>query len=203
MATYPMITRNDDGSRLVTMRLPQHLAAADTWTDYDLWSFADDFESILHAVASIRRAEHHDDDASDDMTAGEWSRLVRITQRMHQRLRAIRAHAIRAHAAAGGSITDLRYALEVPRSTAADERRRAADDSRYAYSGWVRGDHQKLDISRDSKDDSWPTEMAAALREALSNGGDVAAIVEQIRARGVRPDELLMIIPREPLTDDE
>ena len=204
MTKYPEISHDDDGATLITLRLPQELN--ESWSWYDLWSFADALETVIIAVSRARL----DSTGEATVSKGEWGHMLSTLQRVYLRMEAIRAHAITAHHAAGGSITDLQHAIESPRTTAADARRRAADADRYPYSGWVRGEHQQHDQAPDqTRPDAVSRQaMATELREALRDGTstELRAAADRVRDAGIDPAELLTMIPARPLgpdTDDE
>ncbi|MEU8765035.1 hypothetical protein [Streptomyces sp. NPDC048659] len=93
----------------------------------DAGILADWFHSALWALAILRAGhvpanpDHPHPDARKDRTAGpgDWYTVVNdLDYRLLPRLEGIRDAAIRAHAAAGGSVGDMALAMDVSRSTA-------------------------------------------------------------------------------------
>lgn len=133
----PQIHHQDDGSADITITLtPEQVAV---WNDFDLFGLLDQFHTALVAVSWARM----EDQGGTPRPKESWEGLLLHLERLTGRLDATKAAIIRRHRAAGGSLADLMTALDLPHSTAQDARTRAMDINRYAYSGWVVGEHDR------------------------------------------------------------
>lgn len=161
------IRQDENGTVTVSITLAPEDAAV--WNDVDLLTTTNQAESLLMAVAWVRASMKT---GSPLRTKQEWSLLLQDLDRLRDQADAAFAAAIRQHRAAGGSLKDLEISLDWPHTTAQDRRKRAMDPTRYRYTDWVTGEHDRDTTHMRIADGLAAQDAAAERRRAETDTND-------------------------------
>lgn len=140
MEGYPYdITPADDGGEDIVIHLRPDQAAA--LNSEELNILANGFHSVFEALAMLRTGKTTDSRAKGGMRyveAEDWYWVVNaIYKKLIGRLEGVGDAAVRAHAAAGGSVGHLANAMDVARSTAQHRREVILASRRSGWEAWA------------------------------------------------------------------